>query len=1310
MGFFATHSENASVVPVKGKPTDDLVHHLECRICPLNKARLEHPKMLPTGSDTPIIYIIGEAPGQTEDEEGIQFVGKSGDFLRPQIPRRLRDKIRWSNIIRCHPEDNRDPDRLEVEACRPSIIRDIEKTKPVAVFGMGAFALNWTDKPAGIEMWRGRRFPVKIGSHTCWWYAFQHPSFILHQKDNRSWKSEAEYAFEFDLKRAIAEVEAGLPKPVVHSPAFARRDITCVTGRSGKDLGYVLDFLEYAGNEAVVGVDYETQNLRPYNSDSLILTAAVSIPNETLSFAYEHSEAGWTDSQFEKLTKAWVRFLKSKAKKAVHQLSFEMEWSCVFFGKDLARSVPWEDTMTQAYVLDERSGEDRREGPMSLAFGTQQYWGINIKKLTQGLDKTNMKAEPLEKILPYNGIDAKYHRLNYEVQAKRIEEENLVGVYQEKLRQVPTVVLTQIKGVPVDQEENRKLAKEYNKKLEEIEARIKIIPEVKQFRKLVGEEFNPGSNQQIVVMLRDILKTREGQDEADPKQRNRGRDKWSANERVLNKIDHPIAKGILDYRKTTKLKSTYVEPCSPGAPNLFDGGVLHTNYGTTFTDTGRLQCVSGSTVLDTNLGSFDIADLDLLDKHKNVLIRTHTGKWQYINALIRKRPERMWRFQFDNGSYIDCTERHQLLSPSGWKFAGSYTIGEEAFTNKSISQRNGIRLTKTSFWKNITKYIGFGRTMFRGIFSFVQYHVTSYAGADRIFSQYYGKIQVLVPKFVWPGIKVRLFPKLLQGTHRKYAWEKGTFSDNKSGVAGSICQTRSICRSNRQVMRDEPSFGNTEFEAFWFGRAFNVAFSIYEALGFRFANNGIRCSGNSTVASFVQLSRRPFEIKRFVISSVLPSLRFGRSNKNSFSKGGWSISGEARSCELGEKFGRNASSSLVDRSENTPYQTVDIPKRGKVLLDCRLLFAGFTGSNRNRWGLPRRGGNRETGPIEGEAFVSEEGINISHIGFTGKEEYNKDSFKDFGITKLVSKTSLGVQTVWDISVPGDCSYVAQGLIHHNSEAPNLQNWPIRTKEGKKVRRQIRKKVVASFDMGQIDARLIACASRDKSYCTALWEDNDIHMEWAERIAYHHPAFVGGKKFLKDKDVMKAFRGNQVKNTWVFALFYGAALATTAMRFGVDESVLRPLYDKFWYQFADVKTWQEKLTNQFEEYGYVQLFDGQRRHAPLSHGMVINTPIQNGTNRVVMNAMNRLSETDIWALQANMQIHDDLTYCFDSEAEFEDSVERITDTMIDGSDFDWICVPLTVELKCGPTWADLEEIGSFSSHKRLNWPIRALEFQ
>ena len=166
----------------------ELLHRSECKACPLNNQYgLAHPHMEPTGSKRPVVYMLGEAPGADEDKSGEQFVGKAGKTLRSRIPEEWEDHLRWNNCVRTRPRSgdaNRPPTPVEIECCRPSVVRDIEASKPRAIFGFGNVPLEWSTGQAGITKWRGRRFPLKVGKHTCWYYPMFHPSYVNRKQDD----------------------------------------------------------------------------------------------------------------------------------------------------------------------------------------------------------------------------------------------------------------------------------------------------------------------------------------------------------------------------------------------------------------------------------------------------------------------------------------------------------------------------------------------------------------------------------------------------------------------------------------------------------------------------------------------------------------------------------------------------------------------------------------------------------------------------------------------------------------------------------------------------------------------------------------------------------------------------------------------------------------------------------------------------------------------------------------------------------------------------------------------------------------------
>jgi uracil-DNA glycosylase family 4 len=585
LGFFGL-AEQSKTMPDSnniGGYSLDLLHRCQCQICPLNHApELQHPYMKPYGAVRPLVYILGEAPGETEDRRGIPFVGKAGQLLHWRIPDGWENDLRFNNVIRCRPPDNRDPSLIEIECCRPSVEEDIAKSKPEAIFGFGNWPLYWALDESGIIKWRGRRVPVEIGGHKCWYYPMLHPSFILHTRKRKyngkefvphrldQYGSDMEFAFALDLNRAFEEVRRGLPEPVVHSPEFAAKDIEIIT-----DPQEAINAIRRMFGVKLVGLDYETGSLRPFVEQPKILTAALSSKEHTFAFPLEHRECTWSEQEVSEVLDVFGRFLyDAQVRKAVHNLPFEQEWSAFYLGPDCLRATRWECTMAQAYLLHGKRGDDYEMGGLSLDFLCLQHFGLHIKRLSN-VNRKNLAAEPLDKILPYNGIDARYHRYLWSVQDKEIEAQGLREVYEHHLRRIPTMVLTQIQGLPVDQDQTLDLKSKYERSLLRIGDELASMPSVKQFRDRKGYDYRPSSPQDVKFMYRKILRANiDKTDEA------------TITERMGN---HPITKLTLKWRKTSKKLSTYVLPMVRGHENsaLCDDDKLHPAILLTSTDTWR---------------------------------------------------------------------------------------------------------------------------------------------------------------------------------------------------------------------------------------------------------------------------------------------------------------------------------------------------------------------------------------------------------------------------------------------------------------------------------------------------------------------------------------------------------------------------------------------------------------------------------------------------------------------------------------------------------------------------------------------------
>jgi DNA polymerase-1 len=208
-----------------------------------------------------------------------------------------------------------------------------------------------------------------------------------------------------------------------------------------------------------------------------------------------------------------------------------------------------------------------------------QYFGFRLKALSN-LSKTRLDEELLETVLLYNSMDAKYHRLLYFKQAEELKRQELTSVYREQLRRIPTMVLTQLKGIPVNQDIVEKFYDLYNDKLDDIEAEISAHADVKKFKTKFHKDFLPSSPKDVLALFNEVV----------PKKRAIE----STGEPILKKLKHPVAKLILKQREYAKLLSTYVKPFREGDKDseLHPDGLLHPIFKCTVTRTWRTSAAS----------------------------------------------------------------------------------------------------------------------------------------------------------------------------------------------------------------------------------------------------------------------------------------------------------------------------------------------------------------------------------------------------------------------------------------------------------------------------------------------------------------------------------------------------------------------------------------------------------------------------------------------------------------------------------------------------------------------------------------------
>lgn len=169
-----------------------------CEKCNLCKEATK--QCFPSGSDHPLIYIVGEAPGKEEDEAGVPFVGRSGQLLREAL-RTVgisEDQFRLFNIVRCIPRNNRGvraPSDEEKSACHEYLYADIVNHQPGVILTLGGSSSSYLlgDKFSTITKTRGilnkdmtisYQWNGNTYSYTTAIIASFHPSYLLRNGRN----------------------------------------------------------------------------------------------------------------------------------------------------------------------------------------------------------------------------------------------------------------------------------------------------------------------------------------------------------------------------------------------------------------------------------------------------------------------------------------------------------------------------------------------------------------------------------------------------------------------------------------------------------------------------------------------------------------------------------------------------------------------------------------------------------------------------------------------------------------------------------------------------------------------------------------------------------------------------------------------------------------------------------------------------------------------------------------------------------------------------------------------------------------------
>lgn len=262
----------------------------------------------------------------------------------------------------------------------------------------------------------------------------------------------------------------------------------------------------------------------------------------------------------------------------------------------------------------------------------------------------------------------------------------------------------------------------------------------------------------------------------------------------------------------------------------------------------------------------------------------------------------------------------------------------------------------------------------------------------------------------------------------------------------------------------------------------------------------------------------------------------------------------------------------------------------------------------------------------------------------------------------------------------------------SSVAPNLQNIPIRTEEGRQIRKAFTAnhegwKIFAS-DYSQIELRVMAHISGDEHMTAAFKAGEDIHSATAARIFD-----------LEDTDSVTPNMRRDAK-TINFGIIYGMSDYGLSESLGITRKEAQEFIDIYFERYPGIKNYMDNIKREAKDKGYVETLFHRRRYLPdinarnfnqrtFAERTAINTPIQGSAADIIKMAMIEMEKSlKKEGLQAEMllQVHDELIFEVPSDeiAQLNDLVKDVMENIVD------LNVPLEIDSHYGDNWYDTED--------------------
>ena len=359
----------------------------------------------------------------------------------------------------------------------------------------------------------------------------------------------------------------------------------------------------------------------------------------------------------------------------------------------------------------------------------------------------------------------------------------------------------------------------------------------------------------------------------------------------------------------------------------------------------------------------------------------------------------------------------------------------------------------------------------------------------------------------------------------------------------------------------------------------------------------------------------------------------------------------------------------VHEAAGGPF-TIGSPKQlGEVLFD-RLGLAG---------GRKGKSGVYSTDVTELDRLAAE-GVEVAQLVLDWRQLSKLKSTYTDALQQQINPASDRVHTCFSLAI------AQTGRL--SSTDPNLQNIPIRSEHGRRIRHAFvapAGHVLLAADYSQIELRLAAHMADVPQLREAFAQGQDIHNLTAEEL-------FG----IVDRD------SRAKAKTINFAILYGISSWGLAGRLGVDRSEAQAIIDRYFERFPGVKNYMAETINQLREKGYVTTLFGRKTHLPGIKGktvgerqsaerQAINAPIQGTSADIIKRAMVRmgpaLDAAGLDKVRMLLQVHDELVFEL-PEGDVDAAKPVIQKVMAEAAaPHVTLSVPLGIEIGTGRSWGD-----------------------